>query len=49
MRKLKAIIFDMDGVLFDSERAYMDRLNRFMNQDGKQLSMDIQRDRKSVV
>lgn len=43
MRKLKAIIFDMDGVLFDSERAYMDRLNRFMNQDGKQLSMDMQR------
>lgn len=42
MKKLKAIIFDMDGVLFDTERAYMNRLNRFMKNDGKQIDFAMQ-------
>lgn len=32
----------MDGVLFDTERAYMNRLNKFMMNDGKQIDMQMQ-------
>lgn len=42
MKKLKAVIFDMDGVLFDTERVYMKRLNRFMKHDGKQIDLHMQ-------
>lgn len=42
MKKIQAVIFDMDGVLFDTERAYMKRLNRFMRQDGMQIDMEMQ-------
>ncbi|MGX4668515.1 HAD family hydrolase [Cerasibacillus sp. JNUCC 74] len=41
MNKIRQVIFDMDGLLFDTERIAYKALKKAMGQAGYQLSMDI--------
>lgn len=41
MNKIKAVLFDMDGVIFDTERAYLDTWMKVFNKYGYKMKKEI--------
>lgn len=41
MKKIKAVLFDMDGVIFDTESVYLDAWTKVFNKYGYTLTRDI--------
>ena len=41
MQKIKAVLFDMDGVIFDTERAYLDTWMKVFNKYGYKMKKEI--------
>lgn len=54
MKKVKAVIFDMDGVIFDTERVYLEIWTKIFKKYGYNMSKDVYisvmgRGRKNVI
>jgi beta-phosphoglucomutase len=54
MKKVEAVLFDMDGVIFDTERVYLDIWTRIFKRHGYKMSKDVYvsvmgRGRKNVI
>ena len=41
MKEIKAIIFDMDGVIFDTERVYLDIWSKVFEKYGYKITKEI--------
>lgn len=41
MRNIKAVIFDMDGVIFDTERVYLDTWTKVFDQYGYKMTKEV--------
>ncbi|NME84244.1 HAD family phosphatase [Clostridium sp. SM-530-WT-3G] len=41
MNKIKAVLFDMDGVIFDTEKAYLDTWIKVFNKHGYEMKREI--------
>ena len=41
MNKIKAVLFDMDGVIFDTEKAYLDTWTKVFNKYGYEMKKEI--------
>lgn len=41
MKKIKAVLFDMDGVIFDTERVYLETWRKIFKKYGYDMSDDV--------